>query len=107
MTITASARAQARVSEEPGAPKELSLGSNYPNPFNPVTVIPYGVAERSRVRISVYDLLGREVALLVDEAVSAGRYEALWDASRLPTGVYVVRLEAGSEVRTQRVTLMK
>ena len=52
-------------------------------------------------------MLGREVALLVDGAVSAGRYEVAWEASRLPTGVYVVRLRAGSVVKTQRVTLMK
>ena len=105
--IVASPRNQARAGEEAGVPKELSLGSNYPNPFNPRTVIPYAVAERSTVRIAVYDVLGREVAVLVDGAVSAGRYEVVWDASRLPTGVYVVRLRAGSVVKTQRVTLMK
>ncbi len=105
--VVASPQAQARASEEAGAPKEMALGSNYPNPFNPRTVIPYAVAERSVVRIAVYDLLGREVAVLVDGAVSAGRYEVTWDASRLPTGVYVVRLRAGPVVKTQRVTLMK
>ena len=105
--IVASPQAQARAAEEVGVPKEMALGSNYPNPFNPRTVIPYAVAERSTVRIAVYDVLGREVALLVDGAVSAGRYEVAWEASRLPTGVYVVRLRAGSVVKTQRVTLMK
>ncbi len=105
--IVASPQAQARAAEEAGVPKEIALGSNYPNPFNPRTVIPYAMAERSLVRIAVYDVLGREVAVLVDEAVSAGRYKVAWDASRLPTGVYVVRLRAGSVVKTQRVTLMK
>ncbi len=105
--IVASPRNQARAAEEAGAPKEMALGSNYPNPFNPRTVIPYAVAERSLVRIAVYDVLGREVAVLVDGEVSAGRCEVAWDASRLPTGVYVVRMEAGSVVKTQRVTLMK
>ena len=90
-----------------GTPEVVELGLNYPNPFNPQTVIPYGVPEATRVRLEVYDLLGRRVAVLVDGVVEAGRYEAPFRAERLPTGVYLVRMQAGVEVQTRRITLMK
>ena len=83
------------------------LTAPYPNPFNPETVIPYAVPEASHVRIAVYDVLGREVAVLVDGTVPAGRYEVVFSAGQLPTGMYLVRMEAGTEVLPRRVTLMK
>ena len=109
VAITASS-SQAKLTAteaEAGVPTEFALGSNYPNPFNPETVIPYAVAESGPVRIAVYDVLGREVAVLVAGTMSPGRYEAVWWASDAPSGVYVVRLEAGSVVKTRRVVLMK
>ena len=84
-----------------------ALGRNYPNPFNPETVIPFSVAEASDVRIGVYDLLGRRVATLVEGRLSAGVHEVRFEASHLPTGMYLVRMEAGGIVSTMRITLMK
>ncbi|MFQ5570129.1 MAG: T9SS type A sorting domain-containing protein [Rhodothermales bacterium] len=86
---------------------ELALGGAYPNPFNPEAVIPYALPESGYVRIRVYDMLGREVARLVDGEVSAGVHEVTLRAEALPTGVYLVRMEAQGQVQVQRVTLMK
>ena len=85
----------------------VALGRNYPNPFNPTTTIPFSLAEASAVTIRVYDLLGRTVATLVDGTLSAGVHEVRFEAARLPTGTYLVRMEAGSIVETQHITLMK
>ena len=85
----------------------FALGNNYPNPFNPTTMVPFSLAEAAHVSIKVYDLLGREVAVLVDGAMSAGRHEVTFEASTLPTGVYLIRMEAAGIVQVQRVTLMK
>ena len=87
--------------------RSYALGTSYPNPFNPRTVIPFSVRETSQVRIGVYDLLGRRVALLVDGTYGTGVHEVVFEASGLPTGVYLVRMEAAGVVQTQRVTLMK
>ncbi|MDX1546143.1 MAG: T9SS type A sorting domain-containing protein, partial [Rhodothermales bacterium] len=90
-----------------GVPADFELSTGYPNPFNPQTTIPFGVPEATHVTVEVFDLLGRRQALLIDERVSAGRHEVIWQARDLPTGVYLVRLRAGTVVRTQRVTLLK
>ncbi len=74
-------------------PFQFVLGQNYPNPFNPSTTIPWGISESSRVRISVYDFMGRMLAALVDERRGPGYYTTFWKAD-LPTGVYLCRLEA-------------
>ena len=87
--------------------RRFALGTNYPNPFNPETVIPYSVAEVSHVSIKVYDLLGRAVATLVDGTMSPGVHEVRFEAGYLPTGMYLVRMEAAGVVETMRVTLMK
>ncbi|HMB93756.1 MAG TPA: T9SS type A sorting domain-containing protein, partial [Rhodothermales bacterium] len=88
-------------------PTEFVLGHNYPNPFNPQTTIPYAVPEAAHVTIAIYDLLGRELTVLVNSQRGAGRYEVSWDAQNRPTGIYLVRLQAGSTVKTRRITLMK
>jgi uncharacterized repeat protein (TIGR01451 family) len=85
----------------------VALGVGYPNPFNPEAVIPFALGASSEVRLAVYDMLGRQVALLVEGMVSAGVHEVVFNGTRLPTGVYLVRLEAQGEVQTQRLTLMK
>ena len=116
VTLTASgaqAPSQAAVREDPAseapgeAPRQYALGANYPNPFNPETVIPYAVPEAVSVRIAVYDLLGREVALLVDRNQAAGRYAVRWRAASVATGMYLVRMEAGSFSQVRRVTVVK
>ena len=76
------------------------LEQNYPNPFNPATKIKYGIPDAGLVTIKVYDVLGIEVAMLVNEALSAGEYEvefsATGGATVLPSGIYFYRLQAGS-----------
>lgn len=93
--------------ESPGVPTEFSLQPAYPNPFNPSTTIQYNVAEAGAVRIAVYDALGRQVTILADDQHTPGHHEVVFDAQGLASGVYLVRMEAGSTVQTQRITLQK
>ncbi|MGI9174584.1 MAG: T9SS type A sorting domain-containing protein, partial [Rhodothermales bacterium] len=95
--------------EQVGAdvPEAYRLGQNYPNPFNPSTTIGYELKEAQPVRLSIHDLLGREVAVLVDAYQAAGGYDVTFEAGDLPSGLYLYRLEAGKEVRTRTMTLMK
>ncbi len=88
-------------------PSAFVLGQNYPNPFNPRTRIPYELPAAGHLRLSVYDLLGRELARLVDEQREPGRYAAEWDAGLFGSGVYVCRMEAGGLVRTTKLLLIK
>jgi hypothetical protein len=87
-------------------PTEFTVG-NYPNPFNPTTTIQVAVPEASRVRVSVYDLLGRMVSLLVDGQLSAGTHSVTFDAGSLPSGVYLYRLEYSGGAVTRTMQLLK
>ena len=89
------------------SPASITLNQNYPNPFNPTTEIGYQISEIGRTRLSVYDLLGREVAVLVDGVMPAGEHRVSFDASGLSSGVYLYRLQSGSMVETRRMTLVK
>ncbi|MCA1801485.1 MAG: T9SS type A sorting domain-containing protein [Rhodothermaceae bacterium] len=80
--------------ESPSLPETYNLAQNYPNPFNPSTVISYQLPAAGQVTIRVYDFLGREVALLVNEFKAAGRYEVTFDGSNLASGVYLYSIEA-------------
>jgi hypothetical protein len=91
----------------PGMPDGYALLANYPNPFNPSTRIGYEIPGASRVRIAVNDLLGREVALLLDAEQAAGRYEVTWDAKGMASGVYYCTMEAGSYRSTRAMILMR
>jgi hypothetical protein len=88
-------------------PREYVLAQNYPNPFNPVTTISYQIRSAGGVTLRVYDLLGREVATLMNEFQQAGSYTTTFDASRLSSGVYFYRLQAGSFVNTKKMVLTK
>jgi hypothetical protein len=88
-------------------PSSFRLLQNYPNPFNPSTVISYQLAGNSEVSLKVYDMLGREVATLVEERKSAGSYQVNFDASSLSSGMYIYRLQAGGKVFTQKMMLIK
>jgi hypothetical protein len=88
-------------------PTVFALSQNYPNPFNPSTVIGYSIASASHVVLKVYDLLGREVAVLVNDQMQPGNYTATFDASRLSSGVYCYRLDAGSFSDVKRLSVMK
>ena len=78
-----------------------------PNPFTAVTTILYALAETQHVRLAVYDVLGREVAVLVDEEVSAGSHSVVFEAGTLPSGTYLYRLEAGNTVESAPITLVR
>ena len=88
-------------------PISFYLEQNYPNPFNPSTVISYQSPESGNVTLKVYDVLGREVATLVDEYRNSGKYEIKFDAINLPSGVYFYQLKAGSFVQTRKMILLK
>ncbi len=88
-------------------PEAFELSDNYPNPFNPTTLVPFSLAEASHVSIRVYDMLGREVETLIDRSMAAGAHQVTFEAHTLPTGVYLIRMEAAGTVQIQRVTLMK
>ena len=88
-------------------PKSFALFQNYPNPFNPTTVISYQLSAVSQVSLKVYDILGREVATLVNEKENAGSYSVNFNASRLASGVYFYRLTAGSYVSVKKLVVLK
>ncbi|MCZ7616705.1 MAG: T9SS type A sorting domain-containing protein [Ignavibacteriaceae bacterium] len=83
-------------------PFVFTLDQNYPNPFNPVTSIQYAIANKQFVKLIVYDVLGNEIAVLVNEEKPAGKYEVSWNASNLASGVYIYRLQSGLFVSSKR-----
>jgi hypothetical protein len=104
----------ALIDEEPVSTEEsqiaarFELEQNYPNPFNPSTTIRYALPEASRVTLTVYDALGRQISVLVrDDIQAAGRHEITFDAGNLPSGMYLYRLEAGAFSRTGKMMLIK
>ena len=89
-------------------PTTVELGQNYPNPFNPMTSIEYSIPTHSRVSLKVFNLLGQQVATLVnDELKQPGRYIARWNAERFPSGMYFCRLESGVYRRTEKMLLLR
>ena len=88
-------------------PNEFILEQNYPNPFNPTTVISYQLPVSGNVTLKVYDLLGREVATLVNEYNPAGSHEVKFDGSVLPSGIYFYRLTAGNYTAVKKLMLLK
>ncbi len=89
------------------APASFGLEQNYPNPFNPTTNINYKIPEASQVTLKVYDLLGREVATLVNGRVSAGQHQVSFDASNLSSGIYIYELRSGDYTEIKKMTLIK
>lgn len=88
-------------------PDEYSLSQNYPNPFNPKTIISYGLKTAGNVKISVYDILGENIGVLLNEVRSAGNYSISWDASGFPSGVYFYKIEAGEFTANKKMILLK
>ena len=95
------------VSFEGEIPNQFMLSQNYPNPFNPSTVIRYGLPERTFVNLNVYNSLGQNVATLIHEELNAGFFEVAFDASHLPSGIYIYRLQAGEYVKSKRMLYLK
>ena len=89
------------------APSVFSLSQNYPNPFNPSTTINYQLPVNSFVTLKVYDVLGNEVATLVNEEKLAGEYEIEFDASEIGSGVYFYKLQAGSFIEMKKMIFLK
>ncbi len=88
-------------------PEEFSLKQNYPNPFNPSTNIEYSINESSVVKLKIYDILGNEVAELVNKTQSPGSYRYSFDGTNLSSGTYLVQLQAGNNFDTMKMTLLK
>jgi hypothetical protein len=88
-------------------PKAFTLYQNYPNPFNPTTVIKFQVPSSRFVKLTLFDILGREIAALVNEQLQPGAYEVKWDASNYPSGVYYYKLTSGDYTETKKLILIK
>lgn len=88
-------------------PTQFVLFQNYPNPFNPSTTISYTLKRNGKVRLTIYDIIGREVVVLVDRVQNAGRHEVAFTGADLPSGVYFYRLQTANEVMTKKMALVK
>jgi hypothetical protein len=95
------------ISEKEAIPEKFQLLQNYPNPFNPSTTIYYSVPSKGHVTISVYNILGEKVATLVDQVKSAGKYEVNFNASFLPSGIYICRLSWNENYTSIKMLLLK
>jgi photosystem II stability/assembly factor-like uncharacterized protein len=88
-------------------PVSMTLYQNYPNPFNPTTKIKYSVPGLTQVKLKIYDVLGNETATLLNEEQGAGSYEAEFDATSLPSGIYFYQLQVGENVKTKKMVYLK
>ena len=98
------------ISDEHGLsnlPNQFKLSSNYPNPFNPVTTINYGLPEEGHVKIIIYNVMGRVVDVLVDNICSAGYHKVVWDAGNFPCGIYFYRMETVGYTQMRKMLLIK
>lgn len=93
--------------EFPLLPSEFNVSQNYPNPFNPSTKIIYSIKQDDLVTLKIYDILGREIRTLVNEFVPAGNYEVEFDASLLPSGLYIYKIQSGNFTDAKKMLLIK
>ena len=105
--VSLSDQASGLQADSVAARTETSLTGAYPNPFNPVTTIEFALEKRGPVNLSVYDMLGRSIAVLVDSEMNAGTHSVAFNASHLPSGLYIIRMEASRQHWTQWVSLVK
>jgi flagellar hook assembly protein FlgD len=87
--------------------QSFSLLQNYPNPFNPSTLIRYALPSSAHVKLTIHDILGREIATLVNEEQSAGWKEIQWNAQNFASGMYLVRMSANNFTQAKKILLMK
>jgi hypothetical protein len=92
---------------EDAVPREFRLDQNYPNPFNPSTTIRFALPLSEYVTLTVYDLMGRKVATLIDDSFEPGEYAVVFDAAGIASGMYIYRIQAGAQVTTRRMILLK
>ena len=85
----------------------FSLSQNYPNPFNPITTIGFGIMEKGNVRLSVLNILGEEIRVLINEEKEAGYHEIDFNGSDLPSSVYFYRIQAGNFIDTKKMILLR
>jgi len=95
------------VDDQAGVPDQFFLAQNYPNPFNPMTTIEFGLPVPSQVELVVYDITGRQVALLVDGIRTAGNHAIQFDAAQMPSGLYFYQLTADGYISTRKMMLVK
>ena len=95
------------ISDDAPIASSYELGQNYPNPFNPTTHIRFNIPETAGVKLTVFNIMGKAVANLVDGVVSAGGHTVSWNAENMPTGVYFYRLESGNFSQTRKLLLVK
>lgn len=93
--------------KEQNVPEKFSLLQNYPNPFNPSTKISFVIPQQTKVTLKVYDILGKEIATLVDGELTAGNHEAIFNASDVSSGIYIYRLSAEGFIETKKMILLK
>ena len=95
------------VASEDEIPTSFSLAQNYPNPFNPSTTITYSLPQAENVKLIIYNLLGEQVDILVNEYQQAGKYQLSFDAANLPSGIYIYNIAAGGFMETKKMLLLK
>jgi hypothetical protein len=88
-------------------PQEYILYQNYPNPFNPVTKIRYELPEEAAVTVTIYNMLGEEVEMLVNNVQGPGKYEVQWSAVQFASGFYICRIDAGKYISVKKLVLLK
>ena len=93
--------------DTPHRPENFSLSQNYPNPFNPITQIKFSLTESNLTTLTIYDIIGRKVKTLVNERLSAGEYEVVFDAGTLASGTYFYILNSGSHIMKKKMILLK
>ena len=93
--------------EELPIPTEYTLHPAYPNPFNPITTITYSIPEPTDVTIRVYDILGKQIAELINDYIPSGNHQVRWNADNKSTGVYFIKMSTHTFTQTQKVILVK
>ena len=88
-------------------PSDYSLSQNYPNPFNPVTNIEFEISQTSDVNLTIYDVNGKELEVLVSSKLNAGTYKAAWDASKYSSGIYLYTIKSENFLETKKMILIK
>ena len=88
-------------------PEIYGIEQIYPNPFNPITTIRYALNQNSNVQISIYDITGRLITILINEFRTAGYYSIIWDASKFSSGIYFLNMSSGEITKTKKMVLIK